>query len=427
MSANQVLLVAVPLVLVEFGLLFFAIFDLLKPERQVRGNSKALWAVVIVFVNIIGPLIYFFFGRDESRGVQTEALPYTSSAAIEQVLAGWPKLAADAPPAIVASGLAKRYGHVVALEGLDLTVPAGSVFGFLGPNGAGKTTTIRLLTGLAAPSAGSAGVAGVAVGSQDGRLSRNIGYLDQDPRFYGWMTGRELLQLVGRLYGLGGLELHQRVGDVLDLIGLGSAADRRVGGYSGGMRQRLGIGQAILNKPQVLFLDEPVSSLDPEGRRDILAIIERLRGTATVFLSTHILSDVERVCDQVAILNLGHLVIEGPIDELLDRYAQPVFELVPEPQQPGALDRLTAAIKGQAWVQDVQATPDTLRVFVNDPPQASAGLLPLVVQSGVSLARYERARPSLEDVFMRLIERPELRLTPQVEIPVWGLDGRGRG
>jgi hypothetical protein len=119
-------------------------------------------------------------------------------------------------------------------------------------------------------------------------------------------------------------------------------------------------------------------------------------------------------------------VVEGPIDELLDRYAQPVYELQPEPQQPGALDKLAEAVRPQAWVREVQRTPDTLRVFVSDPRQAGAELLPLVAQTGVALARYERARPSLEDVFMRLVERPEVKLAPDVELPVWGLDGRGR-
>ncbi len=183
-------------------------------------------------------------------------------------------------------------------------------------------------------------MAGVRIGGTGGELARNIGYLDQDPRFYGWMRGRELLSMVGQLHGLHGAALRQRVGEVLEIVGLTDAAQRRIGGYSGGMRQRLGIGQAIINQPRVLFLDEPVSSLDPEGRRDVLEIISRLRGTATVFMSTHILNDVERVCDRVAILNLGHLVVEGPIDELLDRYAQPVYELEPEPQQPG-VDRST--------------------------------------------------------------------------------------
>ncbi|HEY5502125.1 MAG TPA: ABC transporter ATP-binding protein, partial [Candidatus Anoxymicrobiaceae bacterium] len=147
---------------------------------------------------------------------------------------------------ISTSSLTKYYGKVLGVKDLDLVVASGEVFGFLGPNGAGKTTTIRLLTGLANASAGTGTVAGVRVGASDGRLARHIGYLDQDPRFYGWMTGKELLELVGRLYGLRGYELHQRVGDVLEIVGLGESAERKIGGYSGGMRQRLGIGQALL-------------------------------------------------------------------------------------------------------------------------------------------------------------------------------------
>ena len=166
--------------------------------------------------------------------------------------------------------------------------------------------------------------------------------------------------------------------EVLEIVGLREAGHRRIGGYSGGMRQRLGIGQALVNQPRVLFLDEPVSSLDPEGRRDVLDIISRLRGVATVFMSTHILNDVERVCDRVAILNLGHLVVEGPIAELLDCYAQPIYELEPEPQQPGAVERLAGLMRGQPWAQDVRTTPDTVRVFVNDPQIAGPAILPLV-------------------------------------------------
>jgi len=240
------------------------------------------------------------------------------------------------------------------------------------------------------------------------------------------MKGRELLNLVGRLHGLEGAGLRNRVGEVLEIVGLTSAAHRRIGGYSGGMRQRLGIGQAIINQPRVLFLDEPVSSLDPEGRRDVLDIISRLRGTATVFMSTHILNDVERVCDRIAILNFGHLVVEGPIDELLDRYAQPIYELEPEPRQDDAVGRLAAAMRGQPWANDVQTTPDSVRVFVGDPRIAGPAILPLVVASGVNLVRYERARPSLEDVFLRLVAEGGPATAPPVTVPAWGLDGRGR-
>jgi ABC-2 type transport system ATP-binding protein len=426
MDAPTIALVLVPLVLLELSLMGYALYDLFQEDRRVRGE-KVIWALVIVFVNVIGPLIYLFAGRDESRGAETGGVASAPSASIAAILATWPTLSATQDAAVTTTNLTKRYGAgIVALDHLNLAVPSGSIFGFLGPNGAGKTTTLRLLTGLATATDGTATVAGVRIGGTDGRLARNIGYLDQDPRFYPWMRGRELLVMVGQLHGLHGAALRQRVGEVLEIVGLQDAANRRIGGYSGGMRQRLGIGQALINQPRVLFLDEPVSSLDPEGRRDILEIISRLRGTATVFMSTHILNDVERVCDRVAILHLGHLVVEGPIDELLDRYAQPIYELVPEPQQPGAIDRLAGVMRGQPWAHDVQTTPDTVRVFVNDPKVAGPAILPLVVSSGVGLARYERARPSLEDVFLRLVAESGSQITPPVTIPAWGLDGRGR-
>jgi ABC-2 type transport system ATP-binding protein len=425
-TVTQILVIVIPIVLIQVGLLMLAAYDLLREDRRVRGDNKVVWALIIVFVSILGPLVYFFAGRDESRGSGSGPTVVDASGAISEILASWPGVAPGTAPAIETRRLTKRYGRVVALEGLDLTVPSGSIFGFLGPNGAGKTTTLRLLAGLARATAGSGSVAGVPIGGTDGRLARSIGYLDQDPRFYGWMTGRELLELVGRLHGLDGTELRRRVDEVLQIVGLTEAASRNIGGYSGGMRQRLGIGQAIINQPRVLFLDEPVSSLDPEGRRDILDIINQLRGSATVFMSTHILSDVERVCDRVAILNVGHLVVEGPIDELLDRYARPIYELQPEPQQPGAIERLANAIRAEPWASEIRTTPDTVRVFVSDPKQAGPSLLPLVAQTGVTLVRFERARPSLEDVFLRLVAEGEVRTAPEIEIPVTGLDGRGR-
>jgi len=312
-------------------------------------------------------------------------------------------LVAATAPAIEAHGLTKRFGDVLALDRLDLAVPAGSVFGFLGPNGAGKTTTLRILAGLGHASAGSAVVAGVAVGGGGTELAGRIGYLDQDPRFYGWMTGRELLTFVGRAYGLAGSALSSRVDEVLETVGLADAARRRIGGYSGGMRQRLGVGQALLPRPAVLFLDEPVSALDPEGRRDVLALVGSLGGRATVFMSTHILNDVERVCDRVAILDHGRLVTDGPIDELLARHARPILELDPEPGQADAVARLAGALRVAAWTREVREEHGMLRVVVTDAEQAAAEGLLLVVAAGVRLARYERVRPTLEDVFLQLV------------------------
>jgi ABC-2 type transport system ATP-binding protein len=311
--------------------------------------------------------------------------------------------AAAAPGEVSTRGLTKRYRLDVALDDLDLDVPAGCVFGFLGPNGAGKTTTLRLLTGLARPTAGSATVAGIDATTGGRALAERIGALDQDPRYYGWMTGRELLTFVGRLHGLDGAPLRARVEEVLETIGLVDAANRRIGAYSGGMRQRLGIGQAMLPRPAVLFLDEPVSSLDPAGRRDVLELIGRLRGTCTVFMSTHILNDVERVCDRVGILDHGRLVTEAPMDELLASHAQPILELDPEPGQDAAVAALTATVRGQAWTRDVRVEHGLIRVFVTDAERAAAEVLPLVVTSGVRLARFERVRPTLEEVFLALV------------------------
>jgi len=307
------------------------------------------------------------------------------------------------PPAIEASGLTKRFGAILALDRLDLVVPPGSIFGLLGPNGAGKTTTIRILTGLARATSGSATVAGVEVGLDEPELRRSLGYLDQDPRFYGWMTGRELLELVGRLHGLAGSELRSRVDEMLARTGLTAAAHRRIGGYSGGMRQRLGIAQALLHRPQILFLDEPVSSLDPEGRRDLLELIAGLRGEATVVFSTHVLADVERICDRVAILDRGRLVTEGQLEDLLAADARPIYRLVPAPGQSGAVDVLVDRLRAAPWTTVASAGDDLVRVTVSDPVAAAGGILPLVVAAGVVLDAFERTRPTLEDVFLELV------------------------
>jgi ABC-2 type transport system ATP-binding protein len=310
--------------------------------------------------------------------------------------------------AIACRGLSKRFGGqrgVLAVDGLDLEVPAGSVFGLLGPNGAGKTTTLRLITGLAAPTAGDVAIDGAVVDPRDGTARRDVGVLDQEPRYYGWMTGRELVVLAGRLLGLSSTEARARAGHTLERVGLADAVDRRVAGYSGGMRQRLGIAQAIVADPELIVLDEPVSSLDPEGRRDLLALIAELRDHATVIFSTHVLADVERICDRVGILDHGRLVTEGPLDELLARYALPLYRLDAEPGQGEAVRALATRLREVDWIDRVTEQGSDLVVSVTDASVASAELLPLVVAGGIRLATFERMRPSLEDVFLRLVGR----------------------
>jgi ABC-2 type transport system ATP-binding protein len=277
------------------------------------------------------------------------------------------------------------------------------VFGLLGPNGAGKTTTLRILAGLIHASAGAASVAGAEVGANPLAVTRRIGFLEQDPRFYGWQTGRETVELAARLHGLAGQDLRTRTDEVLEWVGLADAAERRVAAYSGGMRQRLGIATALASRPPVLILDEPVGSLDPEGRRDLLELIAGLRGAATVLFSTHVLADVERVCDRIAILDRGRLVVEGPLDGLLERYARPVYRLDPEADQAGAVGLLLDRLHATDWIVAAIVEHGYVRVTVADPARASAELLPLVVEAGVRLAGFERVRPTLEDVFLELV------------------------
>jgi ABC-2 type transport system ATP-binding protein len=449
---TEVILLAIPLLLVELGLIVIALWDLTRPGRRVRGGSKAIWAVIIVLVNLIGPLVYLVAGREDREDVnESGGAPGPTAPAgppAPGAIAGWappdaavagrispepgpssaptagtrpsveaapststlrpaPALPAG-PPAIVIRGLTKRYdgaGGVLALDGLDLEVPTGSVFGLLGPNGAGKTTTLRMLAGLAHPSGGSATVAGTPIGGDGPALTRRIGYLDQDPRYYGWATGNEIVMLVGLLHGMSGTALETRTREVLAQVGLSDAADRRLATYSGGMRQRLGIAQALVNRPPLLILDEPVSSLDPEGRRDLLALIADLRGSTTVLFSTHVLADVERICDRVGILDHGRLVTEGPLDELLDRYALPIYRLDPEGGQAAAVERLATRLRDADWSIDVAFDLGQLRVTVSDPARAARELLPLVVEAGVALVGFERVRPTLEDVFLQLVGR----------------------
>jgi ABC-2 type transport system ATP-binding protein len=298
-------------------------------------------------------------------------------------------------------GLTKYYGSVHALDGLDLEVASGTVFGFLGPNGAGKTTTLRILTGLARPTGGRARVGGIDI-REDGRvLARRIGHLPEEPAFYTWMTPAEFLDYLGRLYGLSASERRERTRELLALVRLEEVSRRRIAGFSRGMRQRLGVAAALIHRPEVLFLDEPASALDPAGRKEVLDLIEGLRGRCTVLMSTHILADVERVCDVVGIIARGRLLVQAGRDELLERYAVPAFEL--EADDRAVLAAWGADLEHLPWVTAVGSEHGRLRVTVRDLGKAKRELLPLAVRAGLVLSRYEEVRPSLEDVFLQLV------------------------
>jgi ABC-2 type transport system ATP-binding protein len=306
---------------------------------------------------------------------------------------------------ILVENLHKHYGSVHALDGLNMTVEPGVVFGFLGPNGAGKTTTLRILTGLARPTSGRAAVAGVDLASDGRTLSRRIGFLPEEPAFYPWMTPREFLDYLGQLHGLSAAERSARVKELLELVNLAEAGKRRIGGFSRGMRQRLGVAAALVHRPEVLMLDEPVSALDPSGRKEVLELIETLGGQCTVLMSSHILADVERVCNVVGIIAKGRMIVQSPREALMERYAQPVFEA--EGDEAPVIKRWAEMLKGQKWVSAVSVAGTVVRVTVSDVVRARRELMASAVAQEIALRRYEEMRPSLEDVFLQLVE-PEV-------------------
>ncbi len=309
--------------------------------------------------------------------------------------------------AIHTEELRKVFGTIIALDGLNLSVEEGTVFGFLGPNGAGKTTTIRILTGLAHATSGQAFVLGKEVATNRHEIAQTVGFLPEEPAFYTWMTPLEFLDYVGRVFGLPAAERSARSKELLALAGLEESAKRRIGGFSRGMRQRLALAQALVNRPKVLFLDEPASALDPQGRKEVLDFIEHLRGQCTVFMSTHILADVERVCDTIGIINRGKLVTEAPREALLAQYAVPAFEVEVDAKYEAALTPWSEALRHEPWVKTVSLQGFIARVIVTDVEIAKSKLLASITQAGLVLNRYEVVRPSLEDVFLHLVGQEE--------------------
>ncbi len=305
--------------------------------------------------------------------------------------------------AIRCENLSKFYkkGKVKALHNLNLEVAKHTVFGFLGPNGAGKTTTIKILTGLMPPSSGHAFVAGENLENNSMSLRKKIGYLSQEPRLYNWMTATELLDFVGQIYGMGAKERALRTQELIELSGLQYAAKRRMSTYSGGMVQRLGIAQALMSKPEVIFLDEPTSSLDPLGRKEVLDMIKNLSADSSIFLSTHILEDVERVCDTVAILNHGELLIEEKTELLKKKYSSDILEL--EMLNNGEAEKLKDICSQKEQHHFLKAEGNLLHFENSMSMENRAFILKQIAENGMNLVRLETKKASLEDVFIKII------------------------
>lgn len=308
---------------------------------------------------------------------------------------------------ITTNGLTKTFGSIAALQALDLKVPRHSIVGFLGPNGAGKTTAIKLLLGLSRPTSGKATVFGLDSVEESTAIRSRIGYLAQDPRFYTSMTARETLEFTARFFYRGSKRaIAARIDETLELVGLADRADRPTKGFSGGERQRLGIAQAQVNYPDLLILDEPAAALDPLGRRDVLAVMERLREFTTIFYSTHILDDVQRVSDAVVILDHGRKVADATTSQLLDGGC--TYELTVL----GNVEAGLARLRSQPWVSDVvtgaRNGASSLTVTVTDQESADSQLLRSLLEvNDITVTSFGRKHYDLEEVFLRLVERQE--------------------
>jgi ABC-2 type transport system ATP-binding protein len=294
---------------------------------------------------------------------------------------------------------------VEALRGLDLAVPRGSVFGFLGPNGAGKTTTMKILMGLVRPSAGDAFLLGRDARHSGPAVRRRIGYLPQDPAFHADRTVSEVLRFAGRLYrgGMNPVALRRRVDSLIERVGLAGKARRRVRALSGGESQRLGIAQALIGDPDLLILDEPSAGLDPRGRREVIDLIDEVRGNMTVFYSTHLLDDVQRVSDAVAVIGRGRTLAQGPIGEILGSPTGTYTAVLR-----GGTDGLGDRLRSEPWVESVDEVRrgelEEWTIRLGDETAAGRLLPMLTAAEGVGVVEFHLSDRRLEDAYLEIVE-----------------------
>lgn len=298
---------------------------------------------------------------------------------------------------ITITSLTKKFGAFQALKGIDLHVKKGEVYGFLGQNGAGKSTTMNILAGLSRPTTGTCQVNGWDLAKVTHPGDLHIGYLPEEPSFYPWLTGRETLEYLGSRWSKGPLK--ERVDEMLSWVGLSAAAHRRVGGYSRGMRQRLGMAAALFYDAELILLDEPSSALDPEGRSDVLSLILDLKTRGkTVFLSTHILSDAERVCDRVGILAQGKMVVEKSLETLIADNVKSLYDVVAPGE--GITPDLLEELEGLPGILQVEAAGDKISISVDSPDREGKTLLAFFAQTGLNIQSFALRRATLEDIFL---------------------------
>ena len=291
------------------------------------------------------------------------------------------------------SDLHKRFGDKEVLKGLNLNVPDHSIFGLIGQNGAGKTTTMKSILGLIRPDRGEITVCGESVMFGQTATNRYIGYLPDVPEFYGFMNASEYLRFCGEITGMVKSDVHERSTELLDLVGL-SDEKHRISGFSRGMKQRLGIAQALLGRPKLLICDEPTSALDPIGRKEILDILSKVKEQTTVLFSTHILSDVERICTDVALLNDGVVKIQGKLSDIKSKYR--TDEYLIEPAHECSIPCLLQSFEGLRRTETNQLIFREDRASLHD-------VLRYISEQRISIVKIERIEPSLESLFMEVV------------------------
>jgi len=302
-------------------------------------------------------------------------------------------------------GLKKSYGRLEALKSISFEVEKGSVFGFIGRNGAGKTTTMNILTGLIKFDEGKIFIKGKDFLKNKQELVRSIGYLPETPTFYNYMNAYEYLNFIARIIGCDLKKSRKSVGKLLEMVKLTKQGKRRIGGYSRGMKQRLALAVAFMNSPEILFLDEPASALDPEGRVEMLELIEGLKDDKiTIFLSTHILNDAERVCDKICIIDEGKILLTKNLSQLYETYIQPIFDVEFEENPEEAVNSL----KKLNWVESIKENGRRISIYVKDIGYAKKEILKEISKLNTNVTSYQIRKSTLEDIFMRIVSKNEI-------------------
>ena len=299
--------------------------------------------------------------------------------------------------AIEIKNLSKTFKETKAVDDISINVEKGSIYGFLGPNGAGKTTTIKMITGLIKPDAGSIYIDGEKSEFSKFNKNINIGFLPDVPEYYSYMKSWEFLQLCAKLYEMN--DIKKRVDEVIEISGL-KGVKSKIGSYSRGMKQRLGLAQALISKPSVIILDEPTSALDPVGRKEMLDLIYSMKGIATVLFSTHILSDVERICDTVGIINKGKLLVEDNIENLKNLHNTKNILLN---VNGNSFEKIKSVFENTSWVDSVKKDNNQTVLSVNDIDKAQNDIARVLYENRISLKSMSVEEPDLEKIFIKVV------------------------